>query len=96
MVDDHPMTTRLATAAVGDLRVGRACVDVTRACIAVALQKHDARLDSIPPGRLIELSNRVAALEAAADHVLRHVAPDAAQLVINVAELCREAPPMSR
>ncbi len=92
MVHDHLTTTRLATAAVGDLRAGRACVDVTYDCIAVALHKHDARLGSIPPGQLIELSNRVAALEAAADLVLRHVDPDAAQFVIGIAELCREAP----
>lgn len=96
MVNDHPTTTRLASIAVGDLRAGRACVDLTRACIAVALQRDDASLGSIPPGQLIELSNSVAALEAAADLVLRHVDPDAAQFMSSVAELCRESPPTSR
>ncbi len=83
-------TTRLATATVGDLSAARACVELTHDRIAIALHKRDRRLDSIPRDQLIELSNRIAALEAAATRVLRHVDPDGAARVPAILEMCRE------
>jgi len=85
-----PATTRLATATVGDLSAARACVELTHNRIVIALHKHDGRLDSIPRGHLIELSDLIVALEAAASRVLRHVDPDVAARVPAILEMCRE------
>lgn len=87
-----PPTTRLATATAGDLRAASACAEVTQCRIAIALHKRDTRLDSIPPGQLIELSEHAAALEAAATRVLRHVEPRVAQSLPSIAQLSRETP----
>jgi hypothetical protein len=89
-------TTRLATATVGDLRAARACVEVTHDRIAIALHKHDERLDTLPPDHLIALSDHIAALEAAAGRVLRHVDPDAAERVPTIGQLCRDASPQAQ
>lgn len=63
--------------------------------IAVALHEHDARLEDVPPGQLIELSNMVAALEAAAGRVLCRIDPNAAHVLSSIGELCRDARPPS-
>lgn len=85
-----PTTTRLATATAGNLRAASACATVAHDRIAIALHECDTRLGKIPHDQLVELSAHAVALEAAAGRVLRHVDPDAAKNVPNVAQLSRD------
>jgi hypothetical protein len=85
-----PPTTRLAATTAGDLRAASACAEVTQDRIVVALHERDARLDNVPPGQLIELSARAAALEVAASRVLRRMEPRVARSLPSIAQLSRE------
>lgn len=82
MPDPLPQgTARLAAATMDDLRVARSYVE--RTCDRIAMDRHgcNEQLDSIPLGRLIELSSQIAELEAAASRAWHDAHGDALQLV---------------